>query len=70
MEANMYAGFNSNYWLETGYKDWMTSGQPEGKEKATFIVGPKGCKDTSFDSSFTHTIQGFYSRTYFVKNRG
>lgn len=63
MTANMYAGFNNNYWLEQGYKEWREAGQPEGPDKKKFIVGPCATEDPEFIS----TIKGEYSRTYWCK---
>ncbi len=64
MAANMYAGFNNNYWLDQGYKEWCENGKPEGPEKMKFIIGPSATEDPNFISA----TEGEYSRTYWCKS--
>ncbi len=40
-----YHGYNDQYWLKQGYKEWEEAGKPETwPEKDKYIYGPSGCK--------------------------
>jgi len=44
MEQGSYNGYAYIYWKEQGYAEWITAGEPEGKEKDKFLYGPSGDK--------------------------
>jgi len=63
MEANMYRGFNHNYWITQGCDEWYDNGKPEFPEKNEFIRGREGNANRENDD-WVGDIQGEYSRTY------
>ena len=42
MVANVYHGFNDNYWRAEGYDAWKAAGEPDFPEKNAFLYGPSG----------------------------
>lgn len=50
MDTGNYKGYNHNYWMEKGYRQWVDDGKPDFPEKEFYIYGPN--KDE-------------YGRTYF-----
>jgi hypothetical protein len=42
MRSGQYQGYNHNYWVEKGYEEWITAGQPDFPEKNPCIYGPSG----------------------------
>jgi len=37
-----YEGYNHNYWLKQGFKEWQDAGEPDFPEKNKYIYGPDG----------------------------
>lgn len=65
--SNCYGGFNNLHWIHSGCKAWLNAGKPE-KNKENFIIGFGGANAKSRkDESYSHAIQGEYSRQYFFK---
>ncbi len=42
--SGRYRGFNYNYWLSQGCREWEQAGKPEDERKNAFIYGPSGCQ--------------------------
>jgi hypothetical protein len=63
MQADMYAGFNNNFWRDGGYEDWCAAGKPDFPEKNLFVIGSMGVINKS-DDSWVGTNDGEWSRTY------
>lgn len=43
-KANRYHGYTDNYWIRTGYHDWLAAGEPGYPEKEAYVYGPTGQK--------------------------
>jgi hypothetical protein len=39
-QCNWDVEFDYNYWIETGYMQWMKDGEPQGDKKQEYILGP------------------------------
>jgi hypothetical protein len=42
LAAHHYKGYNDNYWVQKGCREWFAAGQPEGEEKNKYMYGPTG----------------------------
>lgn len=61
-ESGNYAGYNDNYWLTVGYKEWKDAGEPGFPEKELYIYGPKKKSDSRSLPKYDK-----FSRTYYIK---
>lgn len=51
-KADVYAGFNDNYWLAIGCTEWHENGEPNFPEKEKYIYGPSNQRYNRF--YYTH----------------